>query len=66
MPHGALTHAASITKAKDPRTLRGPLDPEAGMEVPGTPTPSRRPDSPLGTNLQCAKRISLPALAGSS
>ena len=57
---------ASTTKAKDLGTPRGPLDPEADMEVPGTPTPGRRPGSPPGTNLQCARRISLPALAGSS
>ena len=28
-----------------------PLNPEEDVEVPGTPTPSRRPCSPLGTNL---------------
>ena len=66
LPHGVPAHAASTTKARDSGTVRGPLDPEAGVEVPGTPTPGRRPGSPPGTNLQCAKRISLPALAGSS
>ena len=66
LPHGVPTHVASTTKAKDPGTLRGPLDSEAGMEVPATPMPGRRPGSPPVTNLQYAKRISLPALAGSS
>ena len=64
LPHGVPTHAASTTKAKDPGTLRGPLDPKASMEVPGTLTPGRRLGPFPGTNLQCAKRISLPALAG--
>ena len=40
LPHGVPTHAASTTKAKDPGTLRGPLDPEAGMEVPGPRRPA--------------------------
>ena len=66
LPHGAPAHAASTTKARDSGTLRGPLDPEAGVEVPETPTPGRRPDSFPGTNLQRAMRISLPAPAGSS
>ena len=30
---------------------RGPLDPEDGVEVPGTPTPGRRLGSPPGANL---------------
>ena len=51
LPHGASVHATSTTKAKDSGTLRGPLDPEEGMEVPGTPTPGRRPGSTPGTNL---------------
>ena len=42
---------SSTTKAKGWGTLRGPLDPEAGVEVPGTAMPGRRPGSPLGTNL---------------
>ena len=45
-----LAHAASTNKARDPGTLWGPLDPEAGMEVPRTPTPGRRPGSSPGTN----------------
>ena len=48
----ALKAKASTTKAKDPGTLRGPLDPEAGMEVrpagvqahPREPTSSARRD----------------------
>ena len=66
LPHGIPTHAASANKAKSPGTLWGPLDPEAGVEVPGTPTPGRRPGSFPGTNLQRAMRISLPAPAESS
>ena len=63
----ASRRAASRTKARDSGTLWGPLDPEAGMEVPGTPTPGRRPSSSPGANLHTrAKRISLPAQAGSS
>ena len=65
LPHGVPTHAASTNKARDPGTLRGPLDPEAGVEVPGNPTPGRRLGSSPGTNLQHAMRISLPAPAGS-
>ena len=59
-------NTASTTKANDQGTPRGPLDPEEDMEVPGTPAHGRRPGSTPETNLQCAKRISLPALAGSS
>ena len=40
LPHGVPTRATSTTKAKDPRTLRGPLDPEAGLEVPGPRRPA--------------------------
>ena len=43
-----------MNKAKNPGTLRGPIDPEAGMEVPGTPMPGSRPGSSTGTNLQYA------------
>ena len=43
LAHSVPTHATSTTKAKDPGTLQGPLDPEAGMDVPGTMTPGRRP-----------------------
>ena len=57
---------ASTTKAKDWGTLRGPLKPEEDMEVPRTPALGRRPGSPPGANLQRAKKISSPALAGSS
>ena len=53
-PHlscGVPAHAVSTTKTKDSGTLRGPLDPEAGTEVPGTRRPvggqshSREPTS---------------------
>ena len=57
LPHGVRMNTASTTKAKDQRTPRGPLYPEADMEVPGTPAPGRRPGSPPGTSLQRAKRI---------
>ena len=63
LPHSIPTHAASTNKAKNPGTLRGPLDPKAGVEVPGTPTPGRRPGSSPGTNLQRTIKISLPAPA---
>ena len=66
MPYGVAAHATSTTKAKNSGTLRSPLDPEAGMEVPRTPAPGRMLDSPPGTNLQYAKKISLPAPAGNS
>ena len=44
------TKTASTTEAKDRGTPWGPLDPEADIEVPGTPAPGRRPGSPPGTN----------------
>ena len=46
LPHGVPTRAASTSKARNLGTLRAPLDPEDGVEVPGTPTPGRRPGSP--------------------
>ena len=52
LPHGVPMRAASTNKARDPGTLRGPLDPEADVEVPGNPTPGRRPGSSPGTNLR--------------
>ena len=66
LPHGIQMDTTSTTKAKDWGTLRGPLNPEEDIDVPGTPPPGRRPGSPPGTNLQRAMKISLPALAGSS
>ena len=53
-------------QGKGPGDPPGPPRPGSRHGGPGTPTPGRRPGSPLGTNLQCAKRISLPALAGGS
>ena len=39
-PHGVPMHAASTTKAKDTGSLRGPLELEAGMAVPGPRRPA--------------------------
>ena len=66
-PHGVPTHTAPTTKAKDPGILRGPLYREAGMEVPRTPTPGRRPGSTPGTNLhtrECQPRLEAPRRLG--
>ena len=48
LPRGDQANAASTTTAKDPGA---PLNPEEDVEVPGTPTPGRRPGAPPGTNL---------------
>ena len=66
MPHSVPMCAASTNKARDPGTLRGPLDPEAGMEVPGTRRPAGGQAHPREPTPARVKRISLPALAGSS
>ena len=49
-------------QGKRPGTLRGPLDPEASMEVPGTSTPGRRPGSPPGTDLHTREEDELASL----